>query len=280
MPFWKRSKDPGARLRELVGDYELPSFSSTAVNILSLLRDENVRIDRIAEQLRADPGMHVKILRTVNSAAFGMLNRVTNLEHAVTLLGRSRIEALVLVVAVRGRTPVSSALNTDHFWQISALRACLAAAIGTHLKPGTVGEAFTPAFLQDMAIPVLFETVGERYIDLYRSWNEQPEIKLHEIEHAELGYDHAMVGAVMAESWELPEAMIESIADHHIEGGRSKEEIHAVSTLHDNSLDEGLTELQSWLATRLQMEPKSIAEMIAIGQEEARNIASIMRHGT
>ena len=40
MFVWKRSQDPKSELRQLVGDYELPTFSASAVSTLSLLREE------------------------------------------------------------------------------------------------------------------------------------------------------------------------------------------------------------------------------------------------
>ena len=88
-------------LRKLLNGYEVPSFSSTVMGVLSILRDPESSMTEIAEQIEVDPGMHVKVLRTVNSAAFGLSTRVVNVPHAITLLGRSRLESLVLSVVVQ-----------------------------------------------------------------------------------------------------------------------------------------------------------------------------------
>ena len=69
--------------------------------MLAMLRDPESSMTDIAEQLQVDPGMHVKVLKTVNAAAFGLITRVTNLQHAAKLLGRSRLEAIILSHAVR-----------------------------------------------------------------------------------------------------------------------------------------------------------------------------------
>ena len=45
----------------------------------------------IAERIMTDPGLTVRVLRTANSAAFGLRQQATNLQYAANLLGRSRL---------------------------------------------------------------------------------------------------------------------------------------------------------------------------------------------
>jgi len=111
-----------------VGDYELPSFSAGAVSTLRRIR-EDAEMKVIAERILADPGLSVRVLRTVNSAAFGLRNEVTDLTQAVTLLGRARVEALVLAAAVGESLPVCDGIDLAGFWRTSAHRACLARRI-------------------------------------------------------------------------------------------------------------------------------------------------------
>ena len=116
MVFWKRSPDPRARLRERIGEYELPSFSTSAISTLSLLRADADMAD-IAEGLLADPGLTVRILRTVNSAGFGLRHEITNVVSAAKLLGRSRLESLVLTAAVGESIPAPTGFDNEGFWQ-------------------------------------------------------------------------------------------------------------------------------------------------------------------
>ena len=74
----------------------------------------------VAYQLEGDPGLNVKVLKTVNSAAFGLSTRVSNLHHAVTLLGRSRLETIVLPQAVNNILP--SVDKSRHIWEKNTMR--------------------------------------------------------------------------------------------------------------------------------------------------------------
>ena len=75
----KRTKNNGQELRDLLSGYQLPSFSSAVINVLGMLRDPESAMNDIAKQLEIDPGMHVKVLKTVNSAAFGLTTKVANI---------------------------------------------------------------------------------------------------------------------------------------------------------------------------------------------------------
>lgn len=212
-----KKKDPGKELKSLFGDFELPSFNSTVMNVLRLLRDPESSIKDIGDQVRIDPGIHIKILQTVNSAAYGLASKISNIQHAVSLLGRSRLESIILSVAIKDSLPgtIFPYLSESRFWATSTKRASLAGALATHLHPTTKTESFTAAFLQDMAMPILMNKNKEKYSQILKNWFSNKESMLYEIEKDVLGYDHAYVGALMAEEWNLPEYLVNAVKGHH-----------------------------------------------------------------
>ena len=240
----KLKSSPAQKVRELLGaGYELPSFPAAAMNILGLLRDAESSIKEITAQLQIDPGIHVRVLSTVNSAAFGLSTKVSNVQHAATLLGRSRLEALVLSVAVKESLPAPDRKEFDsqQFWKSAARRASLARVLAKHLHPATQTEAFTAGLLQDMAVPILATRKNKLHFPIYDRWKSDPCVKLHELEARQLGFDHAMLGGVMAKEWHLPEYLITAIAGHHDRNSDNQPEpaIILVSYLRDSSVDDG-----------------------------------------
>ena len=204
-------------MRELLKDYELPSFPGSVMRVLELLRDPDAPLSEISRLIEADPGMHVKVLKTVNSAAYGLSRKIGNIQHAISLLGKMRLEGIILPIAVKNAIPKTElyCLKQQDFWRISARRACLARAIAETLHPTNQEECFTAGLLQDMAIPVLVHVKEQKYCMTLEMWNEDRQASLEKLERETFGVDHQVVGALMAEKWQFPDYLLDSILHHH-----------------------------------------------------------------
>jgi len=205
--FKKKRQKSSDHLNKMIDGFELPIFPAIVMNVLGMLRDPGISMGDIAKTVQVDPGMNVKVLKMVNSAAFGLSSKISNIQHAVTLLGKSRLEAIVLSLAIKDSLP--SVQLTCHdmssFWLASALRASLARALAQHLHPQTQSEAFTAGLLQDMAVPFLAKSKGNQYGQVLSSWHADDSVQLEVLEKASLGFDHQQIGALVAEKWELPD---------------------------------------------------------------------------
>lgn len=213
-----------------MGALQLPSFPQITMAALDKARDENASLTELADILSTDPGLSVTIMKTVNSAAYGMRQRVKNIHHAVSLLGRNEIEAMLIAAAVRGSLPVSGVAGFDprRFWTTAAKRAAAARGLARHVDPSTASESFTAALLQDMAIPVILEQRGGLYADVVAAWH-QGDMDLARLERMSFDWDHALVGAQMGEHWQFPEALIHAIGSHHSSDGGAYEVLPAVA---------------------------------------------------
>ena len=275
--FKRKAKDPKDELKKLLGDYEVPSFPSAVMNVLSLLRDQDSAISEIASQIEMDPGMHIKILKIVNSAAFGILNKISNLNHAVTIMGRSRIESLVLTFAIQDSIPPHMpGMKMSTFWLIAARKACLARRLDQHIHPATQAEAFTAGLLQDMAIPFMAKLKADEYNDIFTRHIENPSIKLETLEQELFSFDHAYVGALMAESWGFPEYLINGIADHHNRSSKSKAEpaVNLVSLISYNQTETAPQELLEIDLTEYDLDQAILTEMIGKAFRDASEFSA------
>lgn len=273
--FKKRKKNSDKKLRALLGNYELPSFNVTVLKVLNLLRDPDSSLKEITGQIQIDPGMHVKTFNTVNSASFGLASKVSDIHHAVSLLGRSRLESIILSIAVKDALPKieSGHLDERRFWETASQRACLAGAFAGHLHPSTKTESFISALLQDMAIPVIMHANKERYNTVLDQWFAGSESKLENIENKELGYDHATIGALMGEEWNLPEQVVNAIKDHHREDedGCAEAAVRLVS--HLRYLDEDkISVIKEKCVTKYEMDAHHLDELIQNALENASRL--------
>ena len=221
MFFKKRKKNTEQELDEFLEGYELPSFPGIIMEALSLLRDSNISMQKVSDLLNKDPGMHVRVLKTVNSSAYGLSKKISNLHHALNLLGKSRIESILLTHAVKDRLPDIHLknFNLKQFWFVSSFRASLAKILADKLHPATKNEAFTAGLLQDMAIPVIALIKNKQYDSILEKWQNNTNFCLVTLEKEVLGYDHQKIGQMMAQSWDFPEYLINAISNHHETNG-------------------------------------------------------------
>ena len=261
--FKRKKKDGSEDLQKLLENYDLPSFSEVIMNTLNLLRDPDSSVQEISRQVEGDPGLHVKVLRTVNSVAFGLVSKVQNINHAISLLGNVRLEALVLSLAVQDTLPVRSVyLDTERFWRISTIRASLAKKLAQRLHPATAVESFAAGLLQDMAVPVLAEVHGKSYNDVLEKWENDQGSQLTELEMEHFGYDHAMAGSLMAQKWNLPRHITAAITGHHSESDKDIDPaVRLVSQIKYDMTDE-LDEFREACITKYNLDEATLSDYI------------------
>lgn len=216
-----RRKTSRQELMELLEGYELPSFPVAVMRVLEMLRDPDASMNKIADLITADPGMHIMVLKSVNSAAFGLSKKISNVKHAITLLGRARLETLILPCAVNRSLPSAGYICFDRrkFWLASARKGYLASYLASVLNPSVRMESFTGGLLQDMAVPVISQVKESDYCKLMDKWNigETDSVNLKQLEREVMGFDHQAIGALMAEEWGFPKFLTLSILKHHEE---------------------------------------------------------------
>lgn len=205
------SADPREELKIALGNTPVPTFRSAVMEILRLLRDPVADHRKIGNAVARDPGLSVRVLRLVNSPAYGLKRKVDNVPHAAALLGRSGLEEIVLSLAVREALP-QHAIADAHFWRIAAHRAATARAIAQQIDPSQAALCFSGGLLQDLAIPML-ATAKPDYVEV---WREAPGTsQLVDLEREHYGWTHADVASWMCEAWAFPEPLRAAIEGHH-----------------------------------------------------------------
>jgi len=214
--FFKKKINPKEKLKETLVGFELPSFSGAILQILKQIRNPYSSVNDIAEKLSLDPGLSVKLLSIANSAAFSPTKKVENLTQAISLVGLSQLESLVLGVGVAKSLPSKTCQWHDpaEFWLTSARRAMLALELTKMLCPAKESECFTAAFLQDMALPMLACIRLDDYEPIFKTWHLEGG-DLAELERDVLEWDHAEVATWICSEWDMPENIALAIKEHH-----------------------------------------------------------------
>ena len=274
--FKRKHADPLKELAEVVGDDAVPAFPASTTTILRQLRDLDIGVDEIAESLQYDPGLVVRVLKTVNSAAFGLSVRIADIGHAVHLMGRSQLESIVLALTVKQVLPEQAVQGFDaaRYWQTAARRAALARTLADQLHPATQADCFTSGLLQDMAVPVLACRKDE-YGQLLCEWHAHSGSNLAHLERDSFGWDHGQLGALMGESWALPEPLIATIRAHHPGGSELETEpaVQLVGLLREHA-DDSDQDLLIEEARNFGLDPDWTRCAIDRSEEQARDLVN------
>lgn len=87
---------------KLVRSNRAVEHSTMVMELMSRLNDPDVPMKDIVSLVSKDPGLSFKVLRWVNSAAYGLSTKVESIQRAVILMGLERIRAWATLFAMAG----------------------------------------------------------------------------------------------------------------------------------------------------------------------------------
>ncbi|MFQ5741894.1 MAG: HDOD domain-containing protein [Acidobacteriota bacterium] len=200
---------------KLFAHIEIPPLPQVAVRLLSLVRQEDVDFSRVAKVIASDAGISARVLRTVNSAFFGVARQVTDIQHAVSLLGQRRIYSLALAyAAIDTLGPPAEGEEAAQFWCDSIQRAVFAQTLASRVSPGEEGEAFTGGLLQDLAQPILLNQWRSHYLPVLEEARHSDR-DLASLEEERFSWNHAQGGAWIARNWQFQDLLVCCIGLHN-----------------------------------------------------------------
>ncbi len=208
-----------AALRGKVSD--LPPALIAAVKLLRLTSDEDTGVAAISRVIETEPALAAKIMRIVNSAFYGFPRRIRSIPRAVTLLGFSAVRQATLHLLFyeglvrRGGSGGGGTFDRIYYWQHSLLVAILSRGIAERLAHPDPDSLYAAGLLHDLG-KVILESHGRvRYSDfLAASANSGNPTR--EDEQTFFGVSHDALGAVICETWELPESVCRVQSLHHL----------------------------------------------------------------
>ncbi|HQU85486.1 MAG TPA: response regulator [Pyrinomonadaceae bacterium] len=205
------------KLRSLVSQMRtVPSLPTLYSDLVSELNNDEPSMRHIAEIVKKDIGMTVKVLQIVNSAFFGLRRNITNAHEALDFLGLETIMSLTLGIGVFSQFEKQT-VNPDlltHLWEHSIKVGKMAQAIAEAENPKVANDAFTAGILHDIGEVVLAFNLPEQF-------RQAQELVTHEnmtrqqAEKIVFEATHSEVGAYLLGLWGLPNQVVEAIAFHH-----------------------------------------------------------------
>lgn len=184
---------------------KLPVMSEVSQALVRTLNDPDATAAQVQAIISRDPALTANLLRLANSAQFGLSRQVVALDHAISLIGMSRIRALALSTGIKAAFPEVPGLDRTAFWRFN-----MACAGFAQWLAGPAGVDPQQAWLGGMMMRLGELLIGQRSPEKFAEIESLPNVAeaRWEREQRLLGFDEAQVTAVLAKYWNFPETII------------------------------------------------------------------------
>ncbi len=188
------------------------AMPSSAQRVLAITDNPTYRVQDVVAVLETDPAMSARVLQLVNSAGYGLQTRCKSVLHAVTLLGNQRLRQVATVAGVLHLFDCESEAAyrvREHSIVVGGLSRHLASSC--NLPPE---EMFTCGVLHDLGKMMLLEAEEQRYLELLAQDSTHGDLT-HDLELDAFGFDHAILGGYVLNTWQIPSPVPHVVAFHH-----------------------------------------------------------------
>lgn len=199
-------------IADLMQSVALPVMPEVGLALINTLDAPKTTLETIRALIAQDPTLSAKLLAVANSAAFGLSRKVDNLDHAIKLVGMSRIRTVALSACLHNAFSIPDEINGLNYWRYSTHCAGYA-----HWLAGGLDDRLD--------------------IDIHRAWLLGLMVRLGELiivqahpesanaieqlpcapgerwsrERALVGFDEAEVTAEMARQWNFPAEFVHAL---------------------------------------------------------------------
>ncbi len=222
------------RVQTYIG--KMPALPVTVTKVIEICNQPGTSPVDLNKVISVDPVLMARVMKLINSAYYGLGDKVTSLSRAIIMLGINTVKNLALstaVVGAIGKGEPASPLNMQGFWRHSLGVGVTAKLIARKrsVDPRLIEEYFIAGLLHDIGKIPMNNVFKERYLAVL-SRADRERISLADAERRELGFDHSDVGRQIGTAWNIGGAVIDAVSAHHDVAGYEGEHRDLVATVH------------------------------------------------
>lgn len=172
---------------------KIPKLPIATISLLNKLMDDSTSTNEVVDLVKSDPSLTSILLKTLNSAEYNFEEKISDVNHAVSLLGFTGVHQIIMSQSMRKSlpaTPVFQKVYTRSL-EISHIAFAISQASGVG-KPS------------EMATIGLVHDLGNIVIELLRQQNPK-------LENLIDFFDTAVIGAQLLHTWNLPEGIWKTV---------------------------------------------------------------------
>ena len=188
-------------------------FPAVATRVMAAYDDPNFEPSQIAEIIKCDPTISMRMLSVANSPMYGFSNTITTIEQATVVMGFRAAKNLVMSIAASAvfDAEPSTREAAAQLWQHSLGCAAVARRIAKQVNV-CPDEAFLAAVVHDVGKLILLDADQQAYLDATRNVDSS---RITDVEMESFGLTHTDLGERYGAACGLPSEIIDAIACHH-----------------------------------------------------------------
>ena len=187
-------------------------------SLLGIVDDPNASMKDITKIIQYDPAITADVLRTANSAYFGLKHPAETIQEAATMIGTDRLVDMVMLKVSAQVTKGAQKgydLHEGALWKYSVSSALIAKQVADQLDLPNKNNIFTASLLKDIGKTVLDKFIQDGFEKIYNLVvNEN--FSFMEAEKQIIGVNHAELGGMIAKMWKFSPKMVGIIRNHHL----------------------------------------------------------------
>jgi HD-like signal output (HDOD) protein len=201
-------------LKKFADIHPLPHVVTT---VTRLINDPESTMKDFEEVIRMDPVLVSRLLRLVNSAYFGLVQKVDSIGRAVAYLGMKNLRNLVITDSLKSvfvETKTDSVFSKTRLWSHCAAVSICSKMVAERIFGINGDDAFLCGILHDFGLLVEEQVQQEEFHRICNACDSTG--SLIEMERQAFGTDHCDICYIMTLDWNMPVAIQEAIRDHHL----------------------------------------------------------------
>ena len=189
-------------------DFVIPARPEILLKLSAEIRKEDPDFNAIARIMKMDVSIYANVLATINTPFFGVRERVTSMQRAVSLLGINRLYSIVRMAALRNS--LDTVGRIDMFWDTSTEVATICGHVSRHLRFMDKDDAYTLGMMHDCGIPLMMKNLPD-FQTFFESRNGLDLPELHQQEQELYAIDHFELSSAIARVWRMPDIICDAI---------------------------------------------------------------------
>jgi len=197
--------------------YSLPTLPTVYATLSELVENPRTTPEDAASVIANDQASAFKVLRSANSAFYGLHGRIDTISQAIIHLGFNEVKNLVAAISIinifsKNTTP--GKFDPVDFWAHSIGVGVITRYIGQATGREQVENFFLAGVLHDVGKLIFIEYAKNEYIEALTLAGDKG-IPIKDAEMMVLGIDHTFAGGLLADKWKIPESIKNVIHFHH-----------------------------------------------------------------